>query len=50
MHHFSDKGKQNPVCNFIPSYSSYNGVGGSFATGLSYLVELILSLGGVFRR
>ena len=39
-----------PVCNFIPSYSRYDGVAGSFAAGLSNCIEMILSLIGGLRR
>ena len=40
----------SPVCNFLPSYSSYDGIGGSFAGGLSSLVEMIIRLVSGFRR
>jgi hypothetical protein len=40
----------SPVCNFIPSYSSYDGIGGSLAGGLSNLVELVIRLFSGLRR
>ena len=40
----------SPVCNFIPGYSSYDGIGGSLAGGLANLVELIIRLVNGLRR
>ena len=50
MQHFGDRNKRAPICNFMPSYSSYEGIGGSFATGLSNFIEMIISLLGGLRR
>jgi hypothetical protein len=36
--------RPSPICNFIPSYSRYDGIGGSFAGGLSNIVEMIIRL------
>lgn len=42
--------RPSPICNFIPSYSSYEGIGGSFASGLSSMAEIIIRLISGLRR
>lgn len=36
--------RPSPICSFMPGYSSYQGIGGSVAGGLSNLAEMIISL------
>ena len=44
MYHNDSNKTPSPVCNFVPSYSSYDGIGGSLAGGLSNFFESIIRL------
>ncbi len=47
----SDPNKRpSPICDFLPGYSSYEGIGGIAAGGFSSLVEMIIRLFTSLRR